>query len=107
MATVCNLVVALLIEDKVLVYLAFLVFEVTVGMFYPTFGTLRSIFVPEETRAAVMNFFRIPLNAFVVVVLVKIKFLPVATVFYICMGAHAFAFVMYSRFAAAVKRTSS
>ncbi len=102
MSTTCMLTTALFIENKAVVYASFLVFEVTVGMFYPAFGTLRSIYVPEATRAAVMNFFRIPLNAFVVLVLVKIKFLPITTVFYICMAAHGFGWLMYVRFAAAV-----
>jgi hypothetical protein len=81
--------------------------------------------VPESTRAGVMNFFRIPLNAFVVVVLLKvfggrkkkgvsyyycccqpivaqIKFMPVETVFFICAGAHMFAWAMFYCFTKAV-----
>jgi hypothetical protein len=36
-------------------------------------GTLRSEHIPEENRAGVMNLFRVPLNAFVVIVLVKVS----------------------------------
>lgn len=72
-------------ENKTSRTLGFFVFEVCVGMFWPSLGTLRSKIVPEDVRATVMNFFRIPLNAIVVLVLVKVKFLPVATVFRINM----------------------
>lgn len=44
------------------VYLAFLLFELTVGMFYPSYGSIKSQSIPEEVRSGVMNIFRIPLN---------------------------------------------
>jgi hypothetical protein len=44
------------------VYLAFLLFELTVGMFYPSYGSIKSQNIPEEVRSGVMNIFRIPLN---------------------------------------------
>lgn len=44
------------------VYLAFLLFELTVGMFYPAYGSIKSQHIPEEVRSGVMNIFRIPLN---------------------------------------------
>jgi len=49
--------------------LAFMVYEVCCGLYFPTIGTLRAKYIPEESRAAVMNFFRIPLNVLVVAVL--------------------------------------
>lgn len=51
--------------------IGFLLFEVCVGMFWPSLGTMRSCYVPEEVRATLMNFFRIPLNIIVVLVLYK------------------------------------
>lgn len=81
----------------------FLLFEVACGMFFPTYGTLRSKYIPEETRAAVMNLYRIPLNAFVILVLIKVKNLPVETVFTICACAHAFSFVAYTLFLQKIK----
>jgi hypothetical protein len=53
------------------VVLAFLIFEVCCGIYFPCFGTLRGMYIPEDRRAAVMNFFRVPLNALVVIVLIK------------------------------------
>eukprot|EP00042_Codosiga_hollandica_P027991 m.143829 g.143829 ORF g.143829 m.143829 type:complete len:435 (+) comp52650_c0_seq1:41-1345(+) len=98
-------VVATLIEDKSIVYLAFLVFEFSVGAFYPVYGILRSIYIPEECRAAVMNLFRVPLNAFVVLVLVKVEKMPIPSVFLVCLIAHAFALAMYFAFVSAVRAT--
>ena len=55
-------------------------------------------YIPEDTRAAVMNIFRIPLNAFVVLVLIKVKFMPIEVVFGICTAAHLFALFAYMKF---------
>lgn len=52
---------------------AFIVFEVCCGLYFPCFGTLRGKYMRESTRAAVMNFFRVPLNVMVVVVLLKVR----------------------------------
>jgi hypothetical protein len=52
--------VALFLEHKLIVYTAFLVFEGTVGVFYPSYGVIKSEKIPEDIRSAVMNIFRIP-----------------------------------------------
>jgi len=90
--------VALFLENKVVVYCSFLLFEMTVGVFYPAYGTIKSEKIPEEIRSAVMNIFRIPLNAFVVVLLLKIKHLSSSSVFLICTGVHGLAFLCYLYF---------
>lgn len=41
---------------------AFFAFEVCCGVYFPSGGTMRSKYVPEEVRATVMNMFRIGLN---------------------------------------------
>ena len=51
---------------------AFNVFELCCGIYFPLIGTLRSKIVPEQTRASVMNIFRIPLNLMVVLILVEV-----------------------------------
>lgn len=43
-------------------YTAFLVLEVAVGMYFPAIGYLRSQVIPEELRASIMNWFRVPMN---------------------------------------------
>jgi len=45
-----------------------------------------------------MNIFRIPLNAFVVLLLLKIKYLSSQIVFGICTIAHGIAFLCYLYF---------
>ena len=89
---------AMFIDNKPLVYAMFLVFEATVGVFYPSYGVIKSEKIPEDIRSAVMNIFRIPLNAFVVLLLLKIKYLSPQIVFSVCTGAHATAFLCYLYF---------
>ena len=69
------LLITIFYEYKVMVYICFLIFEISVGVFYPAYGVIKSEKLPEEIRSSVMNIFRIPLNAFVVLLLLKIKFL--------------------------------
>ena len=53
--------------------LAFCVFEACVGIFWPSMMKLRSQYVPEESRSTIINFFRIPLNLFVCVMLYNVR----------------------------------
>jgi hypothetical protein len=98
---------AMFIDNKPLVYAMFLVFEATVGVFYPSYGVIKSEKIPEDIRSAVMNIFRIPLNAFVVLLLLKIKYLSPRIVFSVCTGAHATAFVCYYYFYSNIKQGAS
>ena len=52
---------------------AFCGFEFAVGVFWPSMMKMRSQHVPEEMRATIINFFRIPLNMFVCVVLYNVR----------------------------------
>ncbi len=97
---------ALFLENKTVVYISFLVFEASVGVFYPSYGVIKSEKIPEEIRSAVMNIFRIPLNAFVVVLLLKIKYLSSPVVFSICTAAHGMAFLCYLYFYMATTKVS-
>jgi predicted MFS family arabinose efflux permease len=90
--------VAMFMENKAIVYSMFLLFEMTVGVFYPSYGVIKSEKIPEDIRSAVMNIFRIPLNAFVVLLLLKIEALPSHAVFSICTAAHGMAFLCYAYF---------
>jgi len=49
-----------------IVIAAFMVTEATVGLFMPVAGTLRSKYVPDSLQGAILNIFRLPLNAVVV-----------------------------------------
>lgn len=94
------------IDNKPVVYAMFLLFETTVGIFYPSYGVIKSEKIPEEIRSSVMNIFRIPLNAFVVVLLLKIKYLSPQYVFTVCTASHAVAFLCYLYFYSSVRTTT-
>lgn len=49
------------------VFVAFLVLEAMVGMFFSCAGTLRSRYYPEQQQSSIMSVFRLPLNALVVI----------------------------------------
>jgi len=48
--------------DTIVSFLAFLVLEVAIGMYFPAISYLRSQVIPESHRANVMNWFRVPMN---------------------------------------------
>jgi len=70
--------------DNFSILLSFLAFEVCCGIWFPAIGTLRGQYIPERTRATIMNFFRVPLNFLVAVVLLEISNIDNSTVFAIC-----------------------
>ena len=45
---------------------SFLIVEACVGIFMPVAGTLRSKYIPDALQGAILNIFRLPLNAVVV-----------------------------------------
>ncbi len=53
---------------------AFCVFEACVGLFWPSMMKMRSDYLPEQARSTIINFFRVPLNAFVCVMLYNVRF---------------------------------
>ena len=70
---------------------AFFAFELCVGLYFPTIGTLRSKYVPEGQRAIIMNLFGIPLNMLVVGCFLSIKKLGVPGALSVAAGALALA----------------
>lgn len=50
-------------------FLAFLVFELCCGLYFPAIGTLKAEAVPEANRSTIYNLFRAPMNMIVVAVL--------------------------------------
>ncbi|KAJ3330563.1 Molybdate-anion transporter [Blyttiomyces sp. JEL0837] len=55
------------------IIIAFCLFEVACGVYFPVIGTLRSRYIPEATRATIMNIVRFPENIIVVGVLLKVN----------------------------------
>eukprot|EP00897_Mesotaenium_endlicherianum_P011055 jgi/Mesen1/9979/ME000072S09389 len=62
----------------------FCIFEACVGIFWPSIMKMRSQYIPEEARSTIMNFFRIPLNIFVCVVLYNVSAFPITAMFGMC-----------------------
>ena len=66
-----------------ILYSSFLAFEVICGIYFPAMAAMRTPYIPEEQRSAVLTFFRIPLN--LVVVLVLKEELELKKVLELCM----------------------
>ncbi|XP_050385624.1 uncharacterized protein LOC126802114 [Argentina anserina] len=64
--------------------LGFCAFEACVGLFWPSIMKMRSQYIPEEARSTIMNFFRIPLNIFVCIVLYNVDAFPMTVMFAMC-----------------------
>ncbi|KAJ1527023.1 hypothetical protein ONE63_008567 [Megalurothrips usitatus] len=68
MATASMIVVAILTTSEAsqlstqICYVAFLFFEVSVGIYFPAWGFLAGCTVPEDLRASVVSWFRLPMN---------------------------------------------
>jgi len=80
--------------------LALVSFEVTCGLYFPMISTLRSEWIPERSRAAVMSLFRLPVNVVVVVVLVWSSQWPSQQVFLVLAGCQFAAALAYLAFVA-------
>lgn len=65
-------------------YLGFAVFELCCGVYFPVMSTLKSIYLPERSRASLMNFARIGLNAIIIAVLLFAGALSNAMILFIC-----------------------
>lgn len=65
LGTVSNAAV-LLLGSPFSSFLAFLLFELCIGMYFPMMGTMKAQLVPEHCRSTLYNIFRLPLNAIVV-----------------------------------------
>lgn len=84
------------------VYGSFLVFELLCGVYFPGMGTMRAPYVPEESRSALLTFFRVPLN--VIVVFALYQDMSVRRVFFVCAGLMAVAAGTQQRLIAIVER---
>ena len=94
-ATVASFLTALFTGNQYLTCFTFVVFEGVCGCFFPTFGTLRGTYIPEDTRTTVMNLFRIPLNLYVVILLQQMKtwnassaFIALTLTHLLCIGLY-------------------
>eukprot|EP00475_Leptophrys_vorax_P000974 TRINITY_DN10513_c0_g1_i1.p1 TRINITY_DN10513_c0_g1~~TRINITY_DN10513_c0_g1_i1.p1 ORF type:complete len:169 (+),score=18.55 TRINITY_DN10513_c0_g1_i1:2-508(+) len=77
--------------------IGFCLFEICVGIFWPSIMKMRSQYIPEEARSTIMNFFRIPLNIFVCIVLYNVSAFPITAMFGMCAIFLAMAGVLQRR----------
>jgi hypothetical protein len=49
-------------SDMTLKLIAMSLFELSIGMYFPIIGTMKSMIVPDSNRVAIYNLYRIPLN---------------------------------------------
>jgi len=78
--------------------ISFIVFEICCGMYWPCLGTIRGKYIPESSRSAIMNFFRVPLNLLVVIVLIKVfLFLKRLSIFFFLLNYNVYLFFIRCR----------
>ncbi|KAF4389447.1 uncharacterized protein LOC115716634 [Cannabis sativa] len=77
--------------------IGFCTFEACVGVFWPSVMKMRSQYIPEEARSTIMNFFRIPLNIFVCIVLYNVDAVPITIMLGMCSIFLAIAAVLQRR----------
>lgn len=85
---------------------AFFVFEVCIGLFWPSMMRMRAHYLPDEMRATLINCFRVPLNLFVCIVLYNVSAYPLSVMFMLCAAFMVIAYVACAQFEAIVKRAS-
>ncbi len=77
----------LALGDQMRTFITFAYFEMLCGLMFPTFGSLRSIYIPDEYRTTIMNIYGIPLNTFVVIILLNKQNMSLQVAFGVCCGA--------------------
>ena len=87
---------------RIVSLICFLVLETSIGLYFPSIGCLRSELIPEECRATVTNWFRVPMNLITCVTLLAINHPVVAAdkrpIFATCTGLLITAVVVCSKF---------
>ena len=58
--------------NRQLAFVAFLVIEISVGMYFPAMAVMQSRIIPEVNRVSVINWFRVPLNLIACAVLMTL-----------------------------------
>lgn len=104
LSTLCFGIVAFQIQNRPLVFGMFVLFEIGCGMMFPAYGSLRSMYIPEEHRTTIMNIYRIPLNVFVIIILLNKKNMQLNTTFGICAVSNLVALFIWKWFKTAPKQ---
>ena len=82
--------------------IGFLLFEISVGVYFPAMGFLRSKIIPENKRISISNWFRIPLNTIASIILIFLHNESFRhgnrLIFVICLALMAVALLFAMRF---------
>ena len=103
LSAVTTVATILTLGDEAAVFVSFLMFELACGLMFPAYGSLRSLYIPDEHRTTIMNIYRIPLNAFVVVILLNKKYMTLKVTFGVCCLAHIACLILWRYFTPTVK----
>eukprot|EP00475_Leptophrys_vorax_P007036 TRINITY_DN14423_c0_g1_i1.p2 TRINITY_DN14423_c0_g1~~TRINITY_DN14423_c0_g1_i1.p2 ORF type:complete len:118 (+),score=9.38 TRINITY_DN14423_c0_g1_i1:1-354(+) len=68
---------------------------------------MRAQYIPEDSRATIMNVFRVPLNVFVCIVLYHVRAFPLPLMFLMCSGFLALAAVLQRRLMTLANRAAA
>lgn len=101
----CAFACMTLSKSDTVTFLAFLVFEVCCGIYFPMMGTMKSTIVPENKRAAIYNLYRIPLNFIVISSL--LVHLSVTQAFALCTIMMMTASLLHTRLVSVLETLSS
>ncbi|KAJ3260774.1 Molybdate-anion transporter [Boothiomyces macroporosus] len=71
-------------KSELVTFILLNVFEMCCGVYFPSFSTVRSFVIPEQSRSTIMNICRVPLNLVVVLVLAFINQYPPYKIFLLC-----------------------
>lgn len=86
---------------------AFCAFEACVGVFWPSVMAMRARYLPEDARATIINFFRIPLNFFVCAILYNVSAYPLWGMFAMCSAFLAGAAALQAKLEAVATRDAA
>ena len=86
------------IGNQMTTFMSFILFELMCGIMFPAYGSLRATYIPNNHRTVVMNLYRIPLNAFVVIVLLNKKNMSLQFAFGVCCAAFIAAGILWRYF---------
>jgi MFS transporter, MFS domain-containing protein family, molybdate-anion transporter len=89
---------AALAKNTKILYMSFCGFELICGVMFPSYGALRSIYIDEKYRTTVMNICRIPLNVFVIIMLLNKQYMTIQQTFVVCGMGNIVGGFIYCKF---------
>lgn len=116
---ICSLAISGLLDISVpysiiTCYFCFIVYEISVGLYYPSMIYLKSQVIPEKIRVTISNVIKIPSNIFICLALLWINFNQenqktniIFTIFFVCLIATVVTFMfskIFSKFYSATYR---